>query len=481
MPPPKTKQPAPVVCYTYSQAIHISTTRLEMATTMRFNRTFLCFLATLLATMPMSRASQFSNVTLTSLGGDLSVVVYLPSGIHSQERSYYYSSRFDHGSMIGSILRKTRDGTTHELYGTDMWRTPHNSNWPESGVGLASEFGVGDDGAFCFYRCGWNLESDISNGLLGYLEAKNGESFLKIGVGELVKGTCPACDSAEDYKFNSPYSFAKTPKWIMPSSTENSVSLEHEATLRNHGYRLRKDIILLSDVLTVTSTLTNLGTEAFSTAWYSHNFFTCDGTAPGPGYSVDLNLKGQRKVVYEEPGTWSWSTPIEEYADIGLGDPNKVQVRMDRAVESGVRIKAEFVNDDGTNGGFKIRACDVSIESSIPEVETSGLPMYAYNLYIERGTFSPEPQVLINVAPGESQTWTQRLVISDDSPAFEGYAQAAVGLLSIVPLDGDESGFPLLQRMFSFSMMLAFTTLLALMFQRTWNSYRQQQYTPISG
>ena len=50
----------------------------------------------------MSRS--YSNITLTSLGGDLSVVVYLPVGVGGHHKyddePYYYSSRFDHGSMI---------------------------------------------------------------------------------------------------------------------------------------------------------------------------------------------------------------------------------------------------------------------------------------------------------------------------------------------------------------------------------------------
>lgn len=37
----------------------------------------------------------------------------------------------------------------------------------------------------------------------------NGQSFLKIGVGELIKGSCPMCNAATgEYKFNSPYLFA---------------------------------------------------------------------------------------------------------------------------------------------------------------------------------------------------------------------------------------------------------------------------------
>lgn len=376
------------------------------------------------ATSGSSSTYWYSNVTLSSLDGDLSVVVYLPQGLKPEERSFYSASRFDHGSMIGSITRRVRsidsDGTEsvrrHVLFESDMWRQPHNSNWPESGVGLASEFGVGDDGAFCYYRCGWLGVNDVTNGVLGYREAKSGESFLKIGVGELVKGTCPKCDSTEDYRFNSPYQFAKAPEWKILEISDHGITLEHEARVNIFGYKLVKEISLDNNVLSVTTSLTNLSLQPFSTAWYSHNFFSCDGTAVGPGYTLDLGLKGDTNPLYDEPGTWSWSTPLEDYANVKRYE-DKVRVDMERALTPGVRIKTEFANDQATKGTFKMHACGTTIKSEIAEVgRQDGLSMYGYNLYIERGTLSPEPQILIYLDPGATASWTQRLTIEDDSP-----------------------------------------------------------------
>jgi len=433
--------------------------------------------------------ASYSNETLTSLGGDLSVVVYLPNGIKPAESAYYLSSRFEHGSMIGSIHRKVRtlnkDGQmeekTHILYAKDMWRQPHNEHWPESGVGLASEFGVGDDGAFCNYRCGWNGANDVTNGLLGYREVKIGETFLKIGVGELVKGTCPTCDSTEDYKFNSPYLFAKDPKWQLTRTNGNAIRLEQQATLRQHGYKLLKEISLSGNVLSVTTTLTNLGAEAFSTAWYSHNFFTCDGVAVGPGYSLDLNLRGDgRDTIYEEPGTWSWSTPLNSYAKVKPGR-NTIGIDMVRALDPGVRIKSEFTNDGTTNGGFTIRACGTSIISSIPQVEQQpGVSMYGYNLYIERGTFSPEPQIFIHLEPGQATTWTQQLVINDDRkpPVGDAVPAAPISLRSIASLRGHTS-LNNVQKLSTFSIMLATAGLVLLVLQQPWNRCRRSNYSRI--
>jgi len=384
----------------------------------------------------------YANVTLTSLDGDLSVVVYTPKGVNDDDiinsdlPPYYYSSRFEHGSMIGSISRKRRyvDSETgkeytkeHVLYGTDTWRIPHNTHWPESGVGLASEFGVGDDGNLCYFRCGWPQATNVTNGVLGYMEADSGEPFLKIGVGELIKGTCPECDSTDIYKFNSPYLLNRDPKWKLSYLHQNSQSevtglqLQHEARLKDHGYHLTKDISLTENVLSVTTTLQNMGKEPFSTVWYSHHLFSCDGRSVGPGYSLDLNLAGTNMhPIYTEPGTWSWSTPLDQYGTITPYDKS-VHLKMNRDLEPGTRIKAEFEDDHATAGGFTLTACQTAIEASIesaqfqPQNMNAPISMYDYNLYIERGTFSPEPQILINnLQPWQSVSWTLKLVIRDD-------------------------------------------------------------------
>lgn len=373
----------------------------------------------LVASSLTSGTQSYSNFTLSSPNEDLSVVVYLPSGLKPNEHTYYYSSRFDHSSMIGSINYKG-----HELLDGRTWRQPHNINWPESGIGFAAEFGVGDDGAFCNFQCGWQGVQDVTNGLLGYQQAKMGESFLKIGVGELIKGTCPICDSAEEYKFNSPYLFAKAPEWMITGMSESQVSMEHQALLtdRDHvqyGYKLGKAVELQGNILSITSTLSNLGQQPFSTAWYSHNFFSCDGQAVGPGYEASLFVQGlDGSPLYEEPATWSWSTPIRQYAQVKR-QPDSISVDVVRAVESGTRIKTEFLNDGKTKGGFMIRACDTQITSSIHADENVQQLMYAYGLYIERGTLSPEPQVLIHLEPGQTKSWTQRLVIEKDDSRNE--------------------------------------------------------------
>jgi hypothetical protein len=366
----------------------------------------------------------YPNVTLTS--GDLAVTVYLPASLsmNKNEQVFYESSRFEHGSMIGSITRRKQGGEKHVLYGTDLWRAPHNPFWPESGVGLASEFGVGDDGDFCTYRCGWYGVNNITNGVLGYQQARAGDPFLKIGVGALVKGSCQACDITDGYKFNSPYRFANDPIWSMYQPSVGNLILEHEAHLGKYGYRIKKEITLEEDTLLVSTTLTNLGVEAFSTVWYSHHFYSCDSKPIGPGYQVEMDIKesedahGDVREMYEEPGVMAgWSKELSDYAKVSARDET-VTVDLDRTVEPGTTIKAEFRKDERTTGAFSIKGCGAYMEEDIPELRNQPndpVKMYGFNLYMERGTLSPEPQLLIQLQSSHSKTWTQRLVFSEAS------------------------------------------------------------------
>ena len=479
--------------------------------------------------LPVAMAVSYANVTLTSLDGDLQVTVFLPEGLDPDEdpsNFFYRSTRFDHGSMIGAIRRKSHDsnrkleresspkshkirhlasrtavdmkGTTdnkiasnihgqqhlHRLYGADMWRVPHDPLWPESGIGLASEFGIGDDGSFCNFRCGWHGVDNVTNGVLGYQSAKPGDPFLKIGVGKLIKGSCQTCDSTDDYKFNSPYVFATKPQWTFSQPSVNTIIMEHQETLNEYGYKLQKKISLERNVLLVESTLTNLGSHPFSTAWYSHHFFSCDGKPIGPGYSIDLGLKPTDDIsdLYEEPATLSWSTPLQNYAKV-QSTGETVLIEMEREIERGVRIKTEFIQDLSTKGTFTIRACGTSIVEDIAEFVDEPydpISMYAFNLYLERTTISPEPQLFIHLESGQSKTWTQRLAISDnfDLEHVESIIPDQSYLTAMVALALPSHSFNNAKHLVG-GFFLVFTLCLAVLVMKRRSNSRRQAYTQL--
>lgn len=405
---------------------------------MGFSFVYLCFILRFLSHSiladKVNNDKSYDKVLLTSMDGNLSVSVFLPSSAREEDGEvslFYESTRFEHGSMIGDVAY-----FSHKLYGTDLWRPPHNPWNVESGVGLASEFGFGENGAYCEgITCAWKNKENVDrggkfiiNGVLGYDEALPGESFLKIGVGSLIKGSCQGCNGTEDYQFNNPYKFAQNhptnEKWTFQQKSKNSITMIQKAFLQSpksskiYGYQLEKDISLQGRSLEVTSTLANLGTDNFHTPWYSHHFFTCDSKPVGIGYKVDIlkfedsktNIRRkieEQEPFYEEPGVGSWSTPIADYSTIS-SDDHAINITMSKSVQKGTKIKASFMQNSSVNGNIVLHGCQSKINEDLI-YSSPAVSMYAMSIYIEDGTISPETLLLISVTAGQSISWKQRL------------------------------------------------------------------------
>jgi hypothetical protein len=386
-------------------------------------------------------SSEYASITLTS--DYMSVQVYMPmEGKYSNDR-FYTGSRFEHASMIGDFVigggdsdessskhRGVGDETPQqkkEIYGHGLWRQPHNPNWPESGVGLASEFGCGHDGVNCVGK------GDIVNGVLGYDTARAGEPFLKIGVGVLIKGSCPDCNSDRDddhYRFNSPYEFYRPPSWkLLASPGPNEVTFYSEERLGQYGYAIQKTTRLDGNVLTVRTLLTNLGKNQFATPWYSHNFFNGNREPIGPGYVLNLGLSEyglpDKASLFKQPGLNSWSGDIEDYFDIVAAHDGSISLRVNKPIPDNIKLKADFLDESTqtlTDGSFTLHAPNgVTVYEKIPEMQTSSRNpfIYAYSVYAERGALCPEPVLLLYLQPAETTFWTQNLRFSTTSKAFD--------------------------------------------------------------
>lgn len=378
--------------------------------------------------------SEYASITLTS--DYMSVKVYMPmEGRYSDDR-FYTGSRFEHASMIGDFVigggggesRRGEEETAREVYGHGLWRQPHNPHWPESGVGLASEFGCGHDGVNCVGKPG-----DIVNGVLGYDSARAGEPFLKIGVGVLIKGSCPDCNPDRDddhYRFNSPYQFYRPPSWkLLASPGPNEVTFYSEERLGNYGYAIQKTTRLDGNVLTVRTLLTNLGKNQFATPWYSHNFFNGDREPIGPGYVLNLGLSEyglpDKASLFKQPGLNAWSGDIEDYFDIVAAHDGSISLHVNKPIPDNIKLKADFLDESTqtlTDGSFTLHAPNgVTVYEKIPEMQTSSRNpfIYAYSVYAERGALCPEPVLLLYLQPAETTFWTQNLRFSTTSKAFD--------------------------------------------------------------
>jgi len=373
--------------------------------------------------------SRWDSVVLRS--GPLSATVFLPGG----KNAYYRSSRFDHGTMVGDLKlgQTTIFPSNFWKCGSGLEQRPHDPEDPESGVGLASEWGCGDRGHLC--APGWGQAGTTTlNGVLGFADANAGEPFLKIGVGKLVKSSCTACaglgTSPDDelykscawlhgctlYQFNSPYQFFEPPIWKSTQRSDSQIDFHHAASLDTArgrmGYRIRRTVSLRDASSVVVETeVTNIGEHAFRTPFYSHHFFSVNRRPTGPPLELtmgDLDLRNYTEPLAPSPTIpkKDWSEPLAGYFAVG---ERGGWLRGTKPVGNHSRIKAVFAHPlGGSKGKWGVRSAgEVSVDVTL----SGPLPLYAYNLYVEERTLSPEPVHMIQLQPGQSANLTHTVAL----------------------------------------------------------------------
>lgn len=338
----------------------------------------------------LTRTREHSLYKSVVLGSEaFNVTVFLPPA-SPDEISYYNATRFDWSSQIGNVCIGD-----HVLFADRFWRGfAHDPANPEAAVGLASEFGCGEFGALCPAGT-LNYEAGSLNGLLGYQEAAVGEAFVKIGVGKLMK------PEQDVYSPFFRYAFAEYPQWDVQVLGSRSIQMTQEISLNQRwGYRLQTIVKVLDSELRLETTLTNIGSEHFSTPHYSHNFLSADRSPIGPPWVLSMVPEVQSKI---EPGVGSWSEPIGDY----FASSGEAMTATD-IVPEGIKIKAEFVGEQNRRAAaaWTAQYGDIVIHSN---QQNSLEALYAYNVYVEQTTLSPEPIQMLSVAPGGSASWKRAL------------------------------------------------------------------------
>lgn len=120
----------------------------------------------------------------------------------------------------------------------------------------------------------------------GYDEAKPEESFLKIGVGELVR------PDRKTYKFSHPYAIRKIAPPVI-KRLKNQLELKQTCSLENGwGYDYRKIIRIQPEnaVLEIEYFLKNTGDNPILAEQYNHNWFNFGGGAVDESYALEHHL-----------------------------------------------------------------------------------------------------------------------------------------------------------------------------------------------
>ncbi|MDX9754575.1 MAG: hypothetical protein RBU29_11465 [bacterium] len=279
----------------------------------------------------------------------LIVELYLPDA----EQGYYRGTRFEWSGIVQQIHY-----AGHTFFGD--WKTGHNPANHDDVNAIASEFGM--------------------HSPLGYAEAKPGESFVKMGVGELIKA------ASEPYHFASPYTLAQPLAWTVTQGTDWIEFQQSLPDFKGWGYDYTKQIELSADapVMRVHHTLKNTGHVNLDTDYYCHNFTIIDEDPIGPDYQLEfpfvVTTSNDMKGYAEARGTQihfvqtipdSFHTLLQGWEE--ASSPNEIMIK-------------------NTKRGVALR------------IRGDRAP-HQFALWTTALATCPEPFIPIFLKPGETMTW----------------------------------------------------------------------------
>ena len=301
-----------------------------------------------------SQASAQDYPKAAVAGKSSAFTLYLPD----DAKGFYRGTRFDRGGVI--------------------------ADWKVNGATLFHAWKSGQDAGNADDITGPCEEFDTA-GPADYAAAKVGETFVKIGVGELRK------DKAE------PYQFMKTYPVVNPGQRTLTVvggkyTFTHEIAAKSGvGYKLVKTVESADTdtaaVLKLRSTLTNTGTTPITTRVYNHNFFNVNRDPIGPNYRIDF--AGKLRATKTE-------SRYDELAGKGA-DALTFRGKLDAG-----QVYAEYADLPATPYRFTMRHAPSGTAVEV----TSDRPLSAFRVWGISTVICPEPFIAIDdLQPGKSFAW----------------------------------------------------------------------------
>jgi hypothetical protein len=228
---------------------------------------------------------------------------------------------------------------------------------------------------------------------LGYEEAKVGETFLKIGVGELQKPPEKSYGNLRNYKVVKPGA------WTMDRVGPAQVRFTQEVrTAKGYGYWYEKTIAAESGKqaqgqqrsarLTIAHRLKNTGVKPLVTDVYNHNFFNIDKDPVGPHYELQVPFPVAAAGSRER---------FNEVIEL-----SGKELRLRKAIDTGSVFSELTGFNRTTKAGFTLRHAPSGIRVTVVGTE----PLSKFNLWGVSSTLCPEPFHALNLQPGEEIAWT---------------------------------------------------------------------------
>jgi hypothetical protein len=251
------------------------------------------------------------------------------------------------------------------------------------------------------YLGGMPAEFDIGERTLpqGYTDADIGEPFMKIGIGRLLKDDVT-------YQFFKDYpDIEKTSVsaiWRDDGATFRQVLSE---SVRGYSYALESELKIEGSRLIHTTRLTNTGEKPFVTEQYLHNFLRFSDCDTGSDYvlrfpfDIAMGDEHNQKKQDIEP-CFVQSGPRE----LTFTDSNPSGKPM---------LAKTYVFDPDTKGHFfTVEHLKAGQRLTIK----ASKPFFNVGVWITDFQISPEAHVLLDVAPGETETLVRTYEFENVTP-----------------------------------------------------------------
>jgi len=283
--------------------------------------------------------------------GEIQASIYLPDSV----RGYYRGTRFDWSGIIKHI-----DTANHRYYAP--LHANHNPEGHDFVSGPAEEFAMFDP--------------------MGFAEAAAGESFVKIGVGLLLKGN----DS--EYRFDGNYKMIRAGEWEIEQRPDRVGFLQDFVGERGWAYRYRKVIRLLPGLpeLAIEHRLENTGEKDMDVNNYNHNFTLIDGVPYGPDYRVEFPFATASPMPINDLA-WFRANAVEVERPLG---ENSLWIPLFEG-DGPASYNAALIRNLRTGATVEFRG----------DAPITRMVFWA----VERAV-CPEPFISLSLAPGQAREWS---------------------------------------------------------------------------
>jgi len=285
--------------------------------------------------------------------GLVKLTIFLPDA----KEGYYRGPRFDWSGMIARAEYKG-----HMFYAP--WKTTHDPLNNEDAIGPCEEFG--------------------NEAPLGYKDAKIGETFVKIGVGQLEKA------KNENYSFFYPYKIVKPGTWKTTPGKDQIEFVQELQSGNGWGYQYVKQITLPADSPTfvISHRLKNTGTKPIETNHYNHNFTIIDNDPIGTNYRLKF--------------PWAVTTKTKDaFRGVVVTEGNALIYKQN--LQPGQSAYSELLGYSK-----KVEDNEVTVENTKTgaSVKIKGdMPLEKFNFWSVKLATCPEPFIDLKLMPEEKAMW----------------------------------------------------------------------------